>query len=330
MKKGSASGVSEDAILCSIRQFDKEQIMIFIVGGTGTLGQTLVRMLREQGKPVRVLVRPGSIAKAEPLRKLGAELVGGDIRDPGSLEVGCRGADVVISATSAGEDRRDGSRRMAEYQGPINLLHAAKAAGVRQYIFTSTLFPRNPVGYKFVWAKLMAEEEIQRSGVPYTIFRPCGLFYEIVQRGEPIVEKLGVFPVFGYGPKRTQMLAMVDVARAFVNAIDNPDAINRTFELGGPEHLTFDEYVAIWSRVWGRPIKVVRLPIWLMNAIGYALKPISPSAPGIMELLEFSYDEMSCDMEETSRILRLGKMQNLEEYCREYYAEKARSQPVSA
>jgi len=302
--------------------------MIFIVGGTGTLGQTLVRMLREQGKPVRVLVRPGSVAKAEPLRRIGAELIGGDIADIGSLELGCRGADVVISCTSAGADRRDGSRRMAEYQGPINLLQAAKAAGVKQYIFTSTLFPRNPVGYKFVWAKLMAEEAIQQSGIPYTIFRPCGLFYEIVQRGEPIVERFGFFPVVGPGHKRTQMLAMVDVARAFVNAIDNPAALNRTFELGGPEHTSFEAMVETWSRVWGRPIQVLHLPAPLMRAVGALLKPFSPSAPGIMELLEFSYDEMSCDMSETSRILRLGRLQTLEEYCREYYASKGR--PVAA
>jgi uncharacterized protein YbjT (DUF2867 family) len=297
--------------------------VIFIVGGTGTLGQTLVRMLREQGKPVRVLVRPGSVAKAEPLRKLGAELVGGDIRDPGSLEIGCRGATHVICATSAGDDRRDESRRMAEYQGPINLLHAAQAAGtVEQFIFTSTLFPRNPVGYRFCWAKLMAEEAIQKSGVPYTIFRPCGLFFELVQRGEPIVERFGVYPVLGSGHKRTQMLAMVDVARAYVNAIGNPQAINRTFELGGPEWLTFEEMVKIWAQVWGRPVKVLHLPIWLMNTIGFLLKPVNPSAPGIMELLEFSYDEMSCDMGETSRILGLGRMQTLEEYCRAYYLAK--------
>ncbi len=305
--------------------------MIFIVGGTGTLGQTLVRMVREQGRSVRVLVRPGSLARAEPLRQLGAELVGGDIRDPGSLAVGCRGATHVICATSAGADRRDESRRMAEYQGPLNLLRAAEEAGtVRQFIFTSTLFPRNPVGYKFVWAKLMAEEAIQRSSVPYTIFRPCGLFYEIVQRGEPIVERFGVFPVVGSGHKRTQMLAMVDVARAFVNAIDNPAAINRTFELGGPEHVTFEEMCATWSRVWGRPIRVLYLPVWLMNTLGFLLKPFNPSAPGLMELLEFSYDEMSCDMRETSRILGLEQMQTLEQYCREYYAGKDQASPVPA
>lgn len=305
--------------------------MIFIVGGTGTLGQTLVRMLREQGRPVRVLVRPGSVAKAEPLRALGAELIGGDIRDQGSLAIGCRGATHVICATSAGVDRRDSSRRMAEYEGPMNLLRAAQEAGtVEQFMFTSTLFPRNPVGYKFVWAKLMAEEALKQSGVPYTIFRPCGLFFEIVQRGEPIVERAGFFPVVGVDGKRTQMLAMIDVARAFVNAIGNPEAINRTFELGGPEHLTFKEMCAIWSRVWGRPVPVVYLPVWLMNSIGWALSPFSPSAPGIMELLEFSYDEMSCEMAETSRILRLGRMQTLEDYCRDYYAAKGRPAAVPA
>ncbi|NTW01837.1 MAG: SDR family oxidoreductase [Oscillochloris sp.] len=304
--------------------------MIFIVGGTGTLGQTLVRMLRAQGKAVRVLVRPGSAAKAEPLRAIGAELIGGDLRDKASLALGCRGADVVISATSAGADRRDASRYLAEYQGPISLLEAAKAAGVKQYLFTSTLFPKNPVGYKFCWAKLMAEEAIQRSGVPYTILRPCGLFYEIVQRGEPIVEKFGCFPVVGFGPKRTQMISMIDVARAFVHAIDNPEAINRTFELGGPELLTFDEIVAVWSRVLGTKIPVVRIPVWLTHVAGAALKPFQPSAPGIMELLEFSYEAMSCDMTETSRILRLGQLQTLEQYCREYYVTKGKPALVPA
>ncbi|WP_129629723.1 SDR family oxidoreductase [Candidatus Oscillochloris fontis] len=298
--------------------------MIFIVGGTGTLGQTLVRMLREQGHPVRVLVRPGSVAKAEPLRALGAELIGGDMRDTASLEVGCRGAKVVIAATSAGADRRDESRYMAEYQGPINLLEAAQATGVQHYIFTSALFPKNPVGYKFCWAKLMAEEAIRQSGLPYTIFRPCGLFYEVVQRGEPIVEKLGFFPVVGMAPKRTQMLGMIDVARAYLHAIDNPEALNRTFELGGPEHLTFDEIVAIWSRVLGTKIPVLHMPVWLTYAIGALLKPLQPSAPGIMEMLEFSYDEMACDMRETSRILRLGPMQTFEQYCRDYYATKGK------
>jgi NADH dehydrogenase len=295
-------------------------MMIFIVGGTGALGQTLVQTLRDQSKAVRVLVRPGSVAKAAPLRELGAELIGGDIRDRGSLEIGCRGATHVICCTSAGADRQPESRRLAEYQGPINLLYAAKAAGVRQYIFTSTLFPKNPLGYKFCWAKLMAEEEIRQSGVPYTIFRPCGLFYEVVQRGEPIVDKLGFFPIVGFGPKRTQMLAADDVVRAFVQALDNPDALNRTFELGGPQRLTFDEMVEIWARTRGKPIRALHVPPGLMWALGELLRPINPSAPGIMELLEFSYDEMSCDMAETSCILGLDHMTTLEQYCHDYYA----------
>ena len=84
--------------------------MILVVGGTGDLGSRIVHHVVDDGQAVRCLVRPGSNGAA--LSAAGAEVVAGDLTDPGSLRAACEGADVVVaSATAIG-------RRLAGAKGP--------------------------------------------------------------------------------------------------------------------------------------------------------------------------------------------------------------------
>ena len=76
--------------------------MNLVVGATGNLGSRICELLREEGKPVRGLVRPTADAeKAERLRSMGAEIVNGDVHDRAALNEACRGATAVISTVSA-------------------------------------------------------------------------------------------------------------------------------------------------------------------------------------------------------------------------------------
>src|SRR5689334_6072457 len=75
-----------------------ERLMILVVGATGLLGGEICQQLAAAGHSVRALVRPtANESRVENLRRLGAELVTGDLKDPASLDKACAGADVVIT-----------------------------------------------------------------------------------------------------------------------------------------------------------------------------------------------------------------------------------------
>ena len=105
--------------------------MNLIVGATGMLGGEICRLLAEQGKPIRALVRKTSSPdKLAHLRSLGAEVVLGDLKDRASLEVACRGASAVVSTASSTLTRQQGdSIESVDRQGQLNLIEAAEKAG---------------------------------------------------------------------------------------------------------------------------------------------------------------------------------------------------------
>ena len=297
---------------------------VLIVGTTGVLGHQLVPLLKAKGFHVRGLVRPQSIHKTKDMPEF--EIASGDIMDEESLRNACKGVDYVISCVSAGEDRTSKSRGNAEHYGQMNVIHAAKAAGVKQFIFTSTLFPKNSLGYSFVWAKLMTEEKLRESGLTYTIFRPCGFFYELYYRGEPIVEKIDMFPILGDGNNTTQMLAEQDVAKMYVASLGNKECFNKTLEIGGGTTMSFNGLIAQWSKVRlkyeGRPVLPMHIPLAPTRMLSEIIKPFNEQIWGLVHLLDFSYDTMMCDMTEPKRILGIDKMMSLEEYITIAYEKK--------
>src|SRR4029079_9839646 len=113
--------------------------MIFVAGATGGLGMEIVRRLRERGEDVRALVRTTSDAgRVAALEKMGAEIWGGDLKDPSTLEGALKDADVVVSTVTVITHAKLGdSFDATDEQGNINLLNEAVKAGARRFVFTS-------------------------------------------------------------------------------------------------------------------------------------------------------------------------------------------------
>src|ERR671939_1867246 len=103
---------------------------ILVVGATGRVGGAAVELLLEAGFEVRALVRRAE--KGERLRSLGAEVAVGDATAPETLEPAVQGCSGVFSALGAGPGR--GGSEMVEYQGNLNLVSAARSAGVRRFV----------------------------------------------------------------------------------------------------------------------------------------------------------------------------------------------------
>src|SRR6266536_1057680 len=229
--------------------------MILVVGATGNLGGAVTRMLLAQGQPVRILVRPQS--DYQPLAEAGAQVVLGDLKQPGSLDAACQGADTVITTANSAARGGEDTVQTVDLEGNRNLIDAAKAAGIRQFIFVSVLGadPNSPV--PFIQAKGKTEDALRESGIPYTILAPNG-YMEVMVAGIVGMPALMGQPVtiVGGGRRKHSFISVGDVAAFILAAIGNPAAINQKLLLGGPQPLSFRDAVANYERVLGHRLQV--------------------------------------------------------------------------
>jgi NADH dehydrogenase len=251
--------------------------MILVVGSTGLVGGRITRTLLTQGRPLRLLVRPGSDYQTFAAAGAGAAL--GDLKDPASLAAACRGVDTVITTASAGQRGGDDTPRTVDLEGNQHLIEAARAAGVRQFIFISALTASVDHPVPVPRAKALTEAALRDSGITYTIVASNGIadvMFPLVvgyplSLGKPVT-------LVGEGRRRHSFIAARDVAAFAVAAIDHPAASNRRIEIGGPDALSWRDVVAAYERVLGRSIPVQWIPMG-------ELLPDLPPAPGLTEML---------------------------------------------
>ena len=235
--------------------------MILVVGSTGDLGAAICRRLRDKGLSVRGLVRKTSNpARVSYLQRLGIETVQGNLKDPPTLDAACKDVDSVITTATITLSREPGDTiQNVDQGGQINLVDAAKAAGVNRFIYISSsknLDTDSPL----TTAKHAVEQRLLRSGMAYTILRP-GFYMEVWF--SPLV---GFdFPharatIYGSGNNKLSWISRGDVAAFAVAALNNPAAHNAILELGGPEALSPLEVVRIFEGATGKRFEVQRVP----------------------------------------------------------------------
>ena len=229
--------------------------MILVAGATGQLGGIITRRLLAQGQPVRILVRPQS--SFQPLVEAGGQPVFGDLKDRASLDPACEGIEILI--TTANSARRGGEDNVqtVDLAGNRNLIDAAKAAGVKQFIFTSALGADINSPVPFIQAKAKTEAYLRDSGMMYTILAPnafmdmwVGMVIGVpLQAGQPVT-------LVGEGRRKHSFIAVRDVAAFATAAVGHPEAMNQYLAIGGPEALSWRDVVATFERVLDREIPV--------------------------------------------------------------------------
>jgi uncharacterized protein YbjT (DUF2867 family) len=222
--------------------------MILITGGTGFIGPKIVHKLRAEGREVRCLVRDR--AKARQLESWGCELVEGDVTDRSSLASAVAGCDTVIHLVAIISGRPRDFERVME-QATRDLVDVSKVAGARRFILMSALgateATRDLVPYYH--AKWEMERAVRESRLEHVIFRPSFVFGAdggALQQFTRIARVSPVTPIVGSGRQRLQPIWVEDVAAYFAASIDKTQAANRTFEIGGPDIVTWNE---LWRRL---------------------------------------------------------------------------------
>ncbi|HJR40903.1 MAG TPA: SDR family oxidoreductase [Gemmatimonadaceae bacterium] len=280
--------------------------MILVVGATGNLGMAVTRLLLERGERVRILARPSSAH--ESLTRAGAELAVGDLKDRASLDAAVKDADIVITTANSARRGGDDNPRTVEMEGNRNLVDAAKAAGVRQFIFVSAQIADVNSPVPFLAGKGQTEEYLRQSGMPYTIIAP-NMFMEVwtsmlvgapARAGRPV-------SFVGEGRRKHSFISAADVARFIVAAVRNPTALDKRLVIGGPEALSLREAAEVYGRVLGRDVPVRSVPH------GEPIPGVPDTVQGIAAGLDMF--DSAVDMEETSRVFGIA-LTPLEEVAR--------------
>src|SRR5712691_12768026 len=229
--------------------------MILVVGATGNLGGAVTRMLLAQGQSARILAR--SQSNYQPLAEAGAQVVLGDLKQRGSLDPACEGVETVITTANSAAGGGADNPQTVDWEGNRNLIDAAKAAGVKQFIFVSLTHADPNSTVPFFQSEGKTEEYLRASGIPYTILAP-DMFMEVwvamvvgmpALMGQPVT-------IVGGGRRKHSFISAGDVAAFMLAAIGNPAAINQKLLLGGPHPLSFRDAVAIYERVLGHQIQI--------------------------------------------------------------------------
>ena len=231
--------------------------MILVAGSTGLLGSEICRQLTVQQKKVRALVRKtSSPEKTDALKQMGCSLTDGDFKDRASLAVACKDCDTVITTVTSTISHQEGDNiQTVDHDGNLNLVAAAKEAGVKHFVFISGRFDME-IGLSLVTAKRATELAIINSGMNYTILR-ASFFMEIWL--SPI---LGFnYPahkaqVYGDGQSTVSYVSYKDVAAFAAGSVDNPEAFNSVIEVGGPKALSQLDVVKIFEQTSGVSFEV--------------------------------------------------------------------------
>ena len=252
---------------------------VLVTGGTGFVGPKVVHALRAQGRDVRALVRnPG---RASTLAAWGAELVAGDLTDPASLRAATEGCTHVVHLVSILQGSPGDFERVMT-QGTRDLIAASKAAGVERFVLMSALGTNEATKdtVPYFGAKWAMEQETLGSGLEHTIFRPGFIFGDggALPLFMKQVRYSPVVTVIGSGKQRIQPIWVEDVGEYFARAVDNPQAANRVFEIGGPDIVTWDELYLKIAKVLRKRRKLAHVPASLARA-GAQLTQWLPGAP---------------------------------------------------
>jgi uncharacterized protein YbjT (DUF2867 family) len=237
--------------------------MILIVGASGAVGLPTVRHLIKRGASVRAFT--SNETSATRLQKLGAQTVIGDFRRDDDVTRAVEGVDAVFHIPP----------RFTEDEAEIGLrvVAAARAAGVKHLVFSSAYHPQMRQ-MDHHWSKLLVEEAVIESGLPFTILQPA-MFMQNIRIEWPVIVERGVY-LRPYSPDRKMALIDTeDLGEAIAIVLTEPHYRGATFELAGPDSLSHAEMAAILSEEWKRPVRAEKrdLEEWTAWAVARGWKP---------------------------------------------------------
>ncbi|NLU69497.1 SDR family oxidoreductase [Streptomyces sp. HNM0574] len=241
--------------------------MCLVTGASGYIGGRLVPELLDAGHRVRCLARNPGALRDHPWAGR-AETVRGDVTDAESVAAALDGVDVayyLVHALGSGRDFEETDRRAARV-----FAERARAAGVRRIVYLGGLTPEG-VPERELSPHLRSRAEVGRilleSGVPTAVLRAAVVIgsgsasFEMLRY---LTERLPLMITPSWVRTPVQPVAVRDVLRYLVGCARLPEEVNRTFDVCGPDVMTYRAMMRRYAAVAGLPRRVI-LPVPLLT-----------------------------------------------------------------
>jgi uncharacterized protein YbjT (DUF2867 family) len=228
-----------------------------ITGGTGFVGATLVRHAVMRGHVVRALTRRPQASHGR------IRWIDGALDQPDSLARLVEGADAVIHVAGAINAPSRDAFAEANVAGTLNMVEAARAAGVRRFIHVSSLAARAPDLSDYGWSKARSEQVVGASGLDWTVVRPPAIYgpgdRETLELFRWARRGLVLLPPAG----RISVIEVSDLSRLLLTLVGADDSLAQIYEPDdgrepGWSHREFAE--AIGVAVGRRRVRTLGLP----------------------------------------------------------------------
>jgi uncharacterized protein YbjT (DUF2867 family) len=297
---------------------------VFLTGATGFVGSHLLERLLGDGHHVRALVRDpqGLSGWARATGEL--EAVPGDVVSGAGLDEGMRGADAVIHLVGIIMEVGAATFERVHYQGTVNVVEAARRAGVKRLVHMSALGARADGVSGYQTTKWRAEEFVRQSGIPHVILRPSIIFGPrdgFVSQMVDVMKKAPlVRPVPGHGRYPFRPVWIGNVGDCFAQALTSEKALNRAIDVVGPDELSLDELLRAIAECVGVKKPALKVPLPLMKFNAALMAMLLPRPPVTLDQLRMLEEGSTADpapMLATFALQLVGFREGLAKYlCR--------------
>ena len=221
--------------------------MILVTGAAGKTGKAVLQALAQTGQSVRAWLRRPEQAQDLPI----ADTIVGDLEDSRLWREACGGIDALYLICP--------NMYRHELQVGKLALQAAQQAGVERFVYHSVLHPQTEK-MPHHWQKLRVEEEIFRSGLPFTILQPCAYMQNLLAYREQIATT-GRYAVPYNVHARFALVDLADVAQAAAKLLTESGHAGAIYELAGPANLSSEEIAQTLADRLQRPVAAFQTPL---------------------------------------------------------------------
>jgi NADH dehydrogenase len=266
--------------------------LVTVFGGTGFLGQRIVRHLRERDAPVRVASRHPERARellgtSEP----GLDSVAADVHDDRSVADAIAGSDAVVNAVSLYVEHGRETFRSVHVEAARRVAAEAQRAGVARLVHVSGIGADAASPSAYIRSRGEGESAVRAAYPNAVIIRPAVMFAPddaFLTTIVALLRRLPVYPMFGSGETRLQPVHVEDVAEAIARVLQASEPPPLTLECGGPRIYSYEQLLRTVAE--GAGVKATLLPLpfpaWHALALIGEILPRPPITRNQVELMQ--------------------------------------------